>query len=193
MRAEVSPVAHTRQFMTQRRATTVGALLDAGLEEVLDVGYDQLTIRAVAARAGVTHTTAYAYFTSKAHLVAEIYWRRLQDTPHPSVDLARPLTERVDEALSGPALVLGDQSALAQATLAALLTDDLEIVRLRNQIGADLAERVVAALGPDVDPELTDSLLLAFSGAMLQAGMGYFDFHGVVQRMHTLARLLTGD
>src|SRR4029450_7144530 len=44
-------------------------------------GYDDLTVRTVARRAGVAPATAYTYFTSKAHLVAEVFWRRVRALP----------------------------------------------------------------------------------------------------------------
>jgi hypothetical protein len=179
-----------RQRLSQRQASTVTALLDAGLDHLRDHGYDQITLRAVAARAGVTHTTAYNYFTSKAHLVAEIFWRHLSavPTPSPGADLA--LEDRITQALNGPGLLLADEPALADAALSALLLSDPDIRRLRNAIGLDLSLRIEIAIGPDADPEVVEAVLLAFSGAMLQAGMGYFDFAGVVPRISKLAALL---
>ena len=185
------PTVHTRQLLSERQSATVAELIDAGVDELRERGYEQLSLRAVAARAGVTHTTAYAYFTSKAHLVAAIYWRRLQAMPRPAEGGGDSLDSRIRHALEGPALILSDEPELAQAALAALLTSDREVARLRDMIGADLGERVVLAVGPDADPHLADAILLAFSGAMLQAGMGYFDFSEVVRRMHTVAGLLT--
>ncbi len=184
------PVRTTRQWLSKRQSATVATLLDAGLDQLREHGYEQLTVRAVAGRAGVTHTTAYSYFSSKGHLVAEMLWWRLRAVPVPITDQSMPLTTRITEALRGPGLVLGDDPALAQAALAALLTEDPDVSRLRDTIGADLTHRIESALGSDADPELTEALLLAFSGAMLQAGMGYFDFAGVVRRMTSVARLL---
>lgn len=186
-----NPVAHTRQRLTERRSATVTALIDAGLEELREHGHDQLSIRSVANRAGVTHTTAYSYFTSKAHLVAEIYWRRLDALPRTPPDSDAPLADRVTGALQGAALIVGDDADLAQAALSALLSSDLEVRRLRDAIGANLLRRVVDAVGPDEPPELVDALILAFSGAMLQAGMGYFGYAEVIERMSSLARLLS--
>jgi TetR/AcrR family transcriptional regulator, cholesterol catabolism regulator len=179
-----------RQRLTKRQASTVTALLDAGLEYLRDHGYSELTLRAVAARAGVTHTTAYNYFTSKAHLVAEIFWRQLQAVPGPISDPTAPLGDRVTEALRGPGLLLAGEPALADAALSALLLQDPDIRRLRNAIGADLAFRIQTALGADADPQVVEAVLLAFSGAMLQAGMGYFTFPGVIERIGGLAALL---
>ena len=40
----------------------------------------------VAAEAGVGAATAYTYFSSKEHLVAEVFWRRLAASPVPATD-----------------------------------------------------------------------------------------------------------
>jgi AcrR family transcriptional regulator len=183
---------HPRQRLTDRQMTMVKALIEAGLAEVRASGYDQLTIRAVATRAGVTHTTAYSYFASKAHLVAEVFWRRLQEVPPPAIDAGAPLVERVRRAIEGPALILDGEPELTHATTSALLSTDPETLRLRDVIGRELAERIDAAAGPDLPPEVGEALLLAFSGAMVQAGMGYLDFAGVVERMTSFAQLLDG-
>lgn len=186
----LEPKPATRQWLSERRGATVEALLDAAIGLVREVGYDALTVRTVAGRAGMTHTTAYAYFTSKDHLVAEAFWRLLSSLPHPDADQRGSLADRVDAALAGPALALVDEPELAHAALRALLADDAEVGRIRDAVGADQFDRLTTALGPDADPAVVEALMLAFSGAMLQAGMGYFDFGGVVERMATVAGAL---
>ena len=182
--------ASPRQALSKRQASTVTALLDAGLALLREGGYDALTLRAVAARARVTHTTAYAYFTSKGHLVAEVLWRRLAEVPHAKPNPRAPLATRVADALSGPGLLFADDPALADAGLSALLLRDPDVRRLRDAIALDLARRIQTALGTDVDSQVGDAVLLAFSGAMLQAGMGYFDVAGAVSRVASMAALL---
>jgi AcrR family transcriptional regulator len=184
------PAQSTRQWLSKRQSATVAALLVAGLDLLREVGYEQLTIRSVAGRVGVTHTTAYAYFSSKGHLVAEMLWRRLEALPAPMTDPSMSLAARITEALRDPGLLLADEPALSQAALAALLTQDPDVSRLRDAIGAELARRIECTLDGAAEPDLTEALLLAFSGAMLQAGMGYFDFSGVVSRMSSVAGLL---
>jgi AcrR family transcriptional regulator len=179
-----------RQTLTKRQAATVAELLDAGLAVLRNEGYDDLTLRTVAARANVTHTTAYNYFTSKAHLVAEILWRQLANVPHPAPNPRARLGVRVSQALRGPDALFGSEPALAEAALKALLQPDPEVRRLRDAIGGDLVRRLQVALGPDANPAVVQGLLLALSGAMLQAGMGYFGFEGVVERIASLATLL---
>jgi AcrR family transcriptional regulator len=182
----------TRQHLTERQGATVDALVTAGLEVLRSDGYDDLTLRSVAARAGVTHTTAYAYFSSKEHLVAEIFWRRLRSVPMTDPAPDAPLADRITRALEVPVRRLTDDPALAQSGLAALLTADPDVDRLRTEVGADLFSRIATALGDDADPAVVEAVLLVFSGAMLQAGMGYFDYSGVVRRIASVAALLDG-
>ena len=75
-----------RRGLNPRQADTVARLVEAALEEVRAVGYDALTVRTVAARAEVAPATAYTYFASKNHLVAEVFWRALQGRPRPEPD-----------------------------------------------------------------------------------------------------------
>ncbi len=182
----------TRQHMSARQQATVQSLLDAAERVLRERGYDDLTLRLVASEADVTHTTAYTYFSSKAHLVAEVFWRRLRQIPHPEHDPRGSLPERVDAALREPGLALSDGTELAQGALAALLSSDPDAQRVRDRVGLDLAGRLGTAFGDEVDPGVADTLLLAFSGAMLQAGMGYFEFDGVVSRVSTAAELVGG-
>ena len=172
-----------------RRQTTVTALLDAGIEAIHDVGHDALSLRDIATRAGVTHTTAYSYFTSKEHLVAEIFWRALREVPTPEPDRSAPLADRLTEALRGASVVFSTDPPVAAAALRAMVSSDPDIARIRTSIGAEVLRRIEHALGPDADPRMLDGALLLFSGAMLQAGLGYFAFDDVVDRIHAIAEL----
>ncbi len=44
--------------------------------------YADLTVRAVAARAKVAPATAYTYFSSKNHLIAEVYLDLIRQVPY---------------------------------------------------------------------------------------------------------------
>jgi len=177
-----------RQWLTERQGTTVNALLDAGVVEIRHQGYENVTIRGVAKRAGVTHTTAYSYFTSKEHLVSEIHWRQVQALPAAQADADASLTERVRIAFEAPTAAPASEPELSKGVLVALLGDDPDIRRVRELVGHELARRVVTALAPAEDPELVESLLIAYSGATLVAGTGNGDYMSVMPRMVTLAR-----
>ncbi len=184
--------APVRRHLSERQADTVDRLTDAAVEEVRGTGYEGLTVRNVARRAGVAPATAYTYFASKDHLVAEVFWRRLQDQAAPAPDGRRTPATRVAAAIEEMAHVVTDEPDLAAACTTALLAGDPDVARLREQIGVEMAERLRVALGDDGDAAVLDALSLALSGAMLQAGMGYFPHAELSSRMASVADLLLG-
>lgn len=56
----------------RRQEETIRKIVTAGREMLGETTYADMTIRGVAARAKVAPATAYTYFSSKSHLVAEI-------------------------------------------------------------------------------------------------------------------------
>jgi len=177
-----------RQWLSERQTTTVNALLDAGLEEIRDHGYETVTLRGVAKRAGLTHTTAYSYFTSKEHLVSEIYWRQVQTLAPARASEGASLVDRVRTAFEAPTMALAAEPELAGGVLVAILGDDPDIRRIREQVGQELVHRVVTALAPVEDAELVETLLIAYSGAMIVVGTGSRDYGSVLRRLETFAR-----
>ena len=132
-------------------------------------------MRRVAAEAGVGAATAYTYFSSKEHLVAEVFWRRLAGSPpapHDSDDRAT----RVIDVLQHIALLVADEPEFAGAVTSALLGKDPDVEVLRQRIGGDIRDRLAAALGPETDPDVIDSLEMLYSGALVRAGMGYASY-----------------
>ncbi len=176
----------TRQVLSKRQAATVDALLDAGLQALHEVGWEGFSLRDVAGRAGVTHTTAYNYFTSKEHLVAEINWRLLEALPDPDLRSGDSLAQRLTEALRAPSELFSADNDLADAILASMVARDPDIKRLRDAIGSELLRRLELAAGPGHDPQLVWAALMLYSGAMVQAGMGYFSFDEVVTQVASL-------
>lgn len=188
MVSEADAVASPRQWLSERQGVTVNALLDAAISEIRDHGYDKITIRGVAKRAGVTHTTAYSYFTSKEHLVSEIYWRQVQALPLALASDGAALLDRVRVAFEAPTAGLAAEPEVSRGVLVALLGDDPDIKRLRELVGRELAHRVATALAPARDPDLVETLLIAYSGAMIVVGTGNLDYMSVMRRMETVAR-----
>ena len=82
--------------------------------------YADLTVRAVAARAKVAPATAYTYFSSKNHLIAEIYLDLVQQVPY-YTDVNEPMPIRVEKAFRNLALVVADEPEVAAACTTALL------------------------------------------------------------------------
>lgn len=179
-----------RRGLDGRQADRVDALVEATIAELRVHGYDGLTVRNAARRAGVAPATAYTYFGSKDHLVAEVFWRRLDAVPPTVVDGRRTPLARVSAVLRDLALAIAAEPALAAASTTAVLANDADVHRLRNRIGALLNSRISAALGHDADPAVLRALNLALAGALLQAGMGYFSYAELADRMDEVATVL---
>jgi TetR/AcrR family transcriptional regulator, cholesterol catabolism regulator len=182
----------TRRRLTAKQAETVERLGNAAIGVLSREGFSGLTIRMVAAEAGVGAATAYTYFSSKEHLVAEVFWRRLTSSavqPSESPDL----TVRVIAVLRQIALLVVDEPALAGAVTNALLSTDPEVEQLRLRIGREIHQRLVTALGGGHAPELVESLELLYAGALVRAGMGYASYTEIADRLETSARLLLGE
>jgi AcrR family transcriptional regulator len=124
-----------RRTQAERRAATRGALLDATLEVLAEVGYGNLTTSQVVARAGVTRGAQAHYFATKAELV---------------VAGLRHLTERlIDEMVSQPS-----RHALGEREQYELLLNRLWEVN-SGPASTALMELFVASR---TDPELAEHL-----------------------------------
>jgi AcrR family transcriptional regulator len=182
----------TRRRLTPRQAQVVTGLTVAAAGELAAVGYDGLTVRNVARRAGVAPATAYTYFASKDHLVAEVFWRKLVELPEVRRDARRTPAARVTAALRDIGELISREPALAAACTVALLAPDPDVQPLRQRIGALWHQRLEAALGADATPARLRALELALSGALLQAGMGHLDYDDVVPQIGVVASLVCG-
>lgn len=185
------PVAResTRRRLTAKQADTVDRLGRAAVEVLGREGFSGLTIRMVAARAGVGAATAYTYFSSKEHLVAEVFWRRLASTPAPPDSSTDPV-DKVVAVLRHIALLVADEPELAGAVTNALLGKDPDVEHLRFRIGRDIHDRLTCALGPRAEPDVVESLELLYAGALVRAGMGYSSYPQIADRLELSARLL---
>jgi AcrR family transcriptional regulator len=181
----------TRRRLTAKQADTVDRLGRAAVDLLNREGFAGLTVRRVAAEAGVGAATAYTYFSSKEHLVAEVFWRRLAAAPpagHDSSDAAA----RVIDVLRHIALLVADEPEFAGAVTTALLGRDPDVEVLRQRIGRDIRDRLTSALGTDTDPDVIDSLEMLYSGALVRAGMGYASYADIARRLEKSARLMLG-
>lgn len=179
----------TRRRLTAKQAETVERLGCAAVAVLSREGFTGLTIRMVAAEAGVGAATAYTYFSSKEHLFAEVFWRRLAATRVLPDDGGDPLT-RVVAVLRRIALLLADEPELAGAVTSALLGKDPDVEHLRLRIGQEIRDRLTAALGGDADPEVVETLDLLYAGALVRAGMGYASYQQIADRLEASARKL---
>jgi AcrR family transcriptional regulator len=182
----------TRRRLSPRQAEVVSLLVQATEDEIDAVGYPGLTVRNVARRAGVAPATAYNYFSSKDHLLAEVLWRRMQGLAPADDDTGRSVHERVAEAVRAMVLFTTESPALVDACTVALLSATPDVKHLRDRIGADIHRRLAAAVGPGVDPLVVRVLETSFSGALLAAGMGHMSSTDIPAFVADAARLLVG-
>jgi len=187
--SEVAVVPHLRQGLNARQAETVEKLLLAGEAELEEAGPEALTIRTVAQRAGVSPATAYTYLASKNHLFAELFWRAIvtDPGPEPRGDSAADRVRTVTRHFSA---LLGRSPHLATAANMALLGTDPEVERLRLVIGAEFVRRFRDAIGGAPDPTVLDALTFAFSGALLQTGMGLMTYDVLSERLDDVVAVI---
>ncbi len=187
--AVVGVTPHLRQGLNPRQAETVEGLLAAAEVELEEVGPEALTIRTVAQRAGVSPATAYTYLASKNHLFAELFHRRIvaERGPEPTGATA---VDRVREVTRHLSRMLALSPNLATAANIALLGTDPEVERLRLVIGTEFVSRFRTAIGEQADPRVVEALTLAFSGALLQAGMGLMTYDELSERLDDVVAVI---
>ena len=67
---------------------------------------------------------------------------------------------------------------------------DPEVERLRLVIGAEFVNRFRDAVGEPSDPRVIEAITFAFSGALLQAGMGLMTFDELSQRLDDVVAVI---
>jgi len=166
-------------------------ILDAAVEEVAATGFEGMTVRLVAARAGVSAATVYAYFSSKEHLLTAEFWRRMTALPEPAFPDGTPVGERVAQALGAIALLVADEPELAAGVTTSLMAHDPDVRALRDRMGAVFQRRIELALGDDLPAVAVPGLTMAFIGSMLSAGMGSLAYRDVPPLLGGFAAVLT--
>ena len=182
----------TRRRLSKRQAEVVMQLCRATEEEVEAVGYTGLTVRSVARRAGVAPATAYNYFSSKDHLLAEVLWRRMEALPPVDTTSTRSMSECLRDTVRAMVLITAESPALVDACTVALLSANPEVKHLRDRIGARTHRRLAQALGPGVGPMVVRVLETTYSGALLTAGIGHMSFLDIPDFVAEAARLMVG-
>lgn len=178
----------------RRQEETFRKVLAAGMATMRENSYADLTVRMVAARAKVAPATAYTYFSSKNHLIAEVYLDLVRQVPY-FTDVNEPMRTRVDKALRHLALVVADEPEVGAACTAALLGGNADgaVRAARDRIGAEIHRRIASAIGPGAEADTVAALQMAFFGALVQAGSGEFTYHEIADRLGGVVNLiLTG-
>jgi AcrR family transcriptional regulator len=177
----------------RRQEETFRKVLAAGVEMLRETSYADLTVRAVAARAKVAPATAYTYFSSKNHLIAEVYLDLVRQVPY-FTDVNDTMSARVQKALRSLVLVLADEPEVAAACTTALLSNSDPAVRAaRDRIGGEIHKRVTSAIGPGADPRTVSTLEMTFFGALVNAGSGASTYHEIADRLNYVVGLIIGE
>jgi AcrR family transcriptional regulator len=175
----------------RRQEETIRKVLDAAVEMLRESSYSDLTMRAVAARAGVAPATAYTYFSSKNALVAEVYLRLVRDVPS-FTDVNQTTQQRVTAQLRELALLVADEPELAAAATTALMGDEPQVRQIRDKIGLEVRRRIASALGPGAWPEVLTTLEMIFYGALVQAGTKSLTYYQMADRLDGVIALIMG-
>lgn len=178
----------------RRQEETFRKVVTAGMAMLRESSYSDLTVRAVAARAKVAPATAYTYFSSKNHLIAEVYLDLVKQVPY-FTDVNDSRTSRVDKAVRALTLVVADEPEVAAACTTALLGggSDPAVRTVRDRIGAEIHKRIRSAVGPDADPRIVSALEMTFFGALVNAGSGAFTYHQIADRLTYSVGLILGE
>jgi AcrR family transcriptional regulator len=173
----------------RRQEETFRKVLQAGMEMLRETSYADLTVRAVAARAKVAPATAYTYFSSKNHLIAEVYLDLMRQVPY-FTDVNDSRLHRVEQSLRSLALVIADEPEFAAACTTAMLSNDAGVLPARERIGAEIHKRIKSAVGPDADPQIVSALEMTYYGALVHAGTGTMSYRQVADRIGYVAELI---
>ena len=180
-----------RRQPASRRGQTAQRLLDAALAELESRDPDEVTVRTVAASAGVSPATAYNYFASREHLFAEVFSHHLER--HAPARLTGTPTARLQQTTRHLSVTIASAPHLAAAATKSLLGNDPDVERLRVRIGTLMAERFRTALAPGdkaIDKRVLETLLLAFFGALLQTGMGLLTYPELADRLDEVVAVI---
>jgi AcrR family transcriptional regulator len=177
----------------RRQEETFRKVLAAGVEMLRESSYADLTVRAVAARAKVAPATAYTYFSSKNHLIAEVYLDLMRQVPY-FTDVNDGTATRVEKALRAMTLMIADEPEVAAACTTALLSsNDQAVHTVRDRIGAEIHRRIRSAMGPDADPRTVSALEMTYFGALVHAGSGYVSYREIADRLTYVVGLVLGE
>lgn len=159
-----------RRGLNARQSATVERIFDAAEAFLGDRGYEELTLRLVAADTGVSSATVYTYFSSKNHLCAGVFCRFVLQAGAP--EFSGDVVERVQQVVRHLSASIASAPTLASAATRSLMAPEEDVAELRMTLGIHWASMFHRALGDASTPELNEALLLSFSGALLHAGMG---------------------
>jgi AcrR family transcriptional regulator len=146
------------------------AILDAALSLVMEVGYDRLSMDALAERAHAGKATIYRHWSGKAEVVVEAIRRRKCDAAIPAVDTGSLRGDLVATLTCMNAAMSTEDSVLLVGVLSAMHKDrelaDLmrsQVIDTRKDMLDEIIERAVATgeLSAATDARIVNEVLSA--------------------------------
>ena len=165
-------VLEPRKSPVQARSTaSVGAILEATIQVLLQVGKERLTTTRVASRAGVSVGTLYQYFPNKSSLLQAVLKRHLTEVGD-AVELAcKEQKGRTLREMATALITAFLQAKMRNAKTSVALysvSSDVDAAKIVQQMGTRFNKAIVQMLATSCDPLTTDPLLVA---SMLQGTM----------------------
>lgn len=167
-----------RAPVQQRSAERLARILDACAELLDETGYEQLSTRAVAVRAGVPIGSVYRFFSNKRALADALARRNLDSyaeritarlTGLPAGDWRRAIDAVLDEYLamksSVPGFSLIDFGAPAPAPAPTPASDGDPADDANQRVAGRLTELLAGHLGREADEHLLRSILVCVEAA----------------------------
>ncbi len=169
--SETAAPAVTRS-LSATKAATRRRLLDAAHDLAADGGYDAVTMRAVAQRAGVSAPTAYQYFSSRDHVLVDVLIDLASGTT--AVITARPSrrrepVERTVATLRRVVQRMEDEPQLFVALVRAYVSGVPEVRHASAAMQSSMRMWIDSALGSTEVPERDG--VIAILEAVLLTGL----------------------
>ena len=181
-----------RRRMTSKQGAVLDRLVDAAAALARESGYEGVSVRAAAARAGVAPATAYGLVASKDHLLAEVMWRAMADLPASGAAPDAAPADRVTAELGVLGTLMAGEPVLAAAGTTALLGPGPDVRDVRLRMGQAFHARLASALGDAADPVVLRTLDLFYTGTLLSMGMGHLPGEQVPEVLVEGAALIMG-
>lgn len=187
--------AHVRA-LTPRQAATRDRLREAAVALSGSKPFDEVTMRDIAREAGVSPATAYTYYGSKEHLLAETYaefvdtlTQRLRARPPRGatvLDRVRSVIRRATEGVGG-------SPELATAFTRSVASSDASAAMIRPRIEGAFRDWLDLAIGP---ADITDrggiirTLELTLYASMISRANGQTTTAEMQETLDDTARIL---
>lgn len=194
----MSAAAHVRA-LTPRQAATRDELRAAAIRLVSSEPFDEVTMRDIAREAGVSPATAYTYYGSKEHVLAEAYVEfvealtdRLRTRPPGGATTLDRVRSVIRRATSG----VGDSPELATAFARAMASSDASVAMIRPRVEHSFRDWLDLAIG---ERELADraaivrTLELVLYASMISRANGQMTTDQMRATLDDTARLLLAD